>query len=165
MQILVMSDTHGRYDILRELILSHWRADLFIHCGDGEYEVENFRSDYPDLAPRLIAVRGNCDYGSELPLRETVPLPYGHKAVVVHGHLQLRGDFEENMIRLAQSQQADLVFFGHFHQRVETFTDGITFFSPGSAARPRDGLPPSFGLVDVLPSGILTSHGDVKMTD
>ena len=61
-------------------------------------------------------------------------------------------------------RRADLVLFGHIHMRMDRNTDGIRLFNPGSAAQPRDQFGPSFGLVDVLEAGLLTSHGELART-
>ena len=58
-----------------------------------------------------------------------------------------------------EKEQADLVLFGHLHVRIDETAEGVRIFNPGSAAKPRDGRAPSFGLIDIFESGILTSHG------
>lgn len=161
MQILVISDTHGRYDVLREVLLSHRTAALCVHCGDGEYETERFLREHPELASWVMQVRGNCDHSPMLPLMQVIPLPYGHKAVAVHGHRYMYGDFQQNLAALAKEQGADLVLFGHLHVRIDRNVDGVRLFNPGSAAQPRDQFPAGYGLVDIMDSGILTSHGNV----
>ena len=162
MQILVISDTHGRYDILQKVLLSHADCDLFVHCGDGQYETDRFLAEHPEYAPKLIRVRGNCDHDPAIPLAYTLPLPYGHKLLAVHGHRYVMGNFSDNLAALAKENDADIVLFGHLHARADRTVYGVHLFSPGSAARPRDGLPPSFGLIDVFESGVLFSHGEVR---
>ena len=161
MQILVISDTHGRSDRLRKAVLMHRDADYIVHCGDGERETDRLLREFPALAPKLYFVRGNCDFSSRSPELLTLDLPYGHRAVIVHGHRYTAGDYRENLVRLARSQDADIVLFGHLHIRVDETLLGVRLFNPGSAALPRDGQPPSFGLLDVFESGILTSHGSL----
>jgi len=162
MQILVLSDTHGAYHVLRRLLRSHMDADLVIHCGDGENDVAQYRREFPEDAARLLSVRGNCDFDSSVPLILTHPLPYGHKLLAVHGHRYVMGNFSDNLAALAKENDADIVLFGHLHARADRTVYGVHLFSPGSAARPRDGLPPSFGLIDVFESGVLFSHGEVR---
>lgn len=162
MQILVISDTHGRYDILREVLLSHRTASLCVHCGDGEYETERLLEEHPELAPWILQVRGNCDHSSLIPLMQVIPLPYGHRAVAVHGHRYMYGDFQQNLVNLAKDQGADIVLFGHLHTRIDRNVEGVRLFNPGSAAQPRDQFAPSYGLVDIMEGGILTSHGEIS---
>ena len=161
MQILVISDTHGRAEGLRRAVRMHENADYIVHCGDGERETDQLLREIPALAPKLYFVRGNCDYSSRSPELMTLDLPFSHRAVIVHGHRYMTGDYRVNLMRLARSQEADLVLFGHLHIRIDENLPGVRLFNPGSAALPRDGQPPSFGLVDVFESGILTSHGSL----
>jgi len=161
MQILVISDTHGRAYMLRTAVQMHRDADLIVHCGDGESECDALLAEQPELAEKYWFVRGNCDYSTRSPELLLLPLPFGHLAAVTHGHRYMSGDYRTNLLRLAHSQGADLVLFGHLHCRIDEYHDGIRLFNPGSAAKPRDGQAPSFGLVDVLESGFLTSHGSL----
>lgn len=159
MQILVISDTHGRLNVLRSLVQSHPDADLIVHCGDGEYEAGVLLDAQPSLRGRFLFVRGNCDRNTHYPLLLTHDLPFGHRLVMTHGHNYMAGDLRENLLRLAKSVSADLVLFGHLHVRIDETAEGVRIFNPGSAAKPRDGRAPSFGLIDIFESGILTSHG------
>ena len=54
MKIVVVSDSHGRNDILKTIQEKHPNAKLFIHCGDLEDDPMNY--------PGYIIVRGNNDY-------------------------------------------------------------------------------------------------------
>ncbi|MCQ2417140.1 MAG: YfcE family phosphodiesterase [Oscillospiraceae bacterium] len=164
MQLLVISDTHGRYDVLCQVVYAHLDADIIVHCGDGEYEIAQFLADHPHLKTKFIQVRGNCDYDSNIPSTAVIPLPYGHQAVVAHGHTLMHGDLHKNLIQLAKDSEADIVLFGHLHARHDHFDEGIHIFNPGSAVQPRDQFPPGFGLIDVLEDGILTSHGNLVLS-
>ena len=42
MKIVVVSDSHGRNDILKTIQEKHPNAKLFIHCGDLEDDPMNF---------------------------------------------------------------------------------------------------------------------------
>ena len=53
MKIVVVSDSHGRNDILNVIREKHPDAGLFIHCGDLESD--------PMFYPGYIFVRGNND--------------------------------------------------------------------------------------------------------
>jgi putative phosphoesterase len=162
MQILAISDTHGSYLALEQAILPHPDIDMIVHCGDGETELNRFITVHPEFAERVWHVRGNCDPTQHSPRLLVLDLPHGHRLAAVHGHEYMTGDLTVNLARLGHSQSCDLVLFGHTHRRTDTTVDGIRIFNPGSAARPRDGKPPSFGLIDVYPEGFLTSHGDLK---
>lgn len=161
MQICLFSDTHNNYPAVHDVILMHEKSDLFVFCGDGEYDIARFLREHPEYEEKLIRVRGNCDFSTDIPLMAEVPLPYGHKLIAVHGHYYESGDFTERLSALGKQNGADIVAFGHLHIRFSRSVNGVRLFSPGSASKPRDGKPASFGLIDVYPSGILTSHGDM----
>lgn len=162
MQILVISDTHGRYDLLKKVIGLHADADLCIHCGDGQFETDRFLTEHPERADWLVRVRGNCDYDRDIPLQKVIELPYGHRALVLHGHSAMHGDFQQNLIDRAKNEGADIVFFGHLHTRIDRNVQGIRLFNPGSTTQPRDQFPAGYGLADIMESGILTSHGNIS---
>ena len=129
MQILVISDTHGRSDRLRQAVLMHENADYIIHCGDGERDCDELLSDFPALAPKLYFVRGNCDHSSRSPELMTLDLPFSHRAVITHGHRYLTGSFRENLVRLARSQDADIVLFLYredYYKRADDTPSHIT---------------------------------------
>lgn len=44
MEIVVVSDSHGRNDILKTIQEKHPNAKLFIHCGDLEDDPMNYRA-------------------------------------------------------------------------------------------------------------------------
>ena len=65
-KILVASDTHGKNDILKKIILRNRPIDKFIFCGDGEGLERTVRDMVGDEC-ELYMVRGNNDYFSQLP--------------------------------------------------------------------------------------------------
>ena len=57
---VVFSDSHGDYDVLERIMERHRdNAELFIHLGDGERELEYLRFVYDEK--KILFVRGNCD--------------------------------------------------------------------------------------------------------
>ena len=36
MKIVVVSDSHGNVDVLRDIALREGDADIFLHCGDSQ---------------------------------------------------------------------------------------------------------------------------------
>ena len=164
MQLLVISDTHGAYAALRKAVLMHPDVSHIIHCGDGQFDAVRLLEEFPELKDKFHMVRGNCDYDPALPPMLTLELPFGHRLLALHGHRQMYGDFVKNLLMQAQLSEADIVAFGHLHTRIDRYYDGIRLFNPGSAGNPRDGKQPSFGLIDITESGILTSHGNLTGT-
>ena len=80
MRLVAFSDSHGQFDPLYQIVcMQKAHTDLFLHLGDGAREVEDLQFAFPGLP--ILAVRGNCDYGSTLPLSRTLslnPVSYTH---------------------------------------------------------------------------------------
>lgn len=161
MRILAISDTHGKIDALESVFLLHPEADYYIHCGDGERELNSFLMAYPEYTGRTFHVKGNCDWSSVSPTQLVLDLENGHRLVALHGHTLDGG--VGSMYYVAQEEKADLVLFGHLHRRHDNIMGRVRIVSPGSAAQPRDGLPPSYALIDLVGDQYVVSHGEVPM--
>ena len=85
MRLLVLSDSHGRPSHLLATVEAEPKADLLYFLGDGERDLEMARLCKPDL--NLIAVRGNCDCGSDLPARD-VRTAGGIRVLATHGYAE-----------------------------------------------------------------------------
>ena len=154
MRIIVISDTHGDHRSLEKVILRNTDADWIFHLGDGERELDEFLLYHPELAPKVIHVAGNCDFNSLSPEYAVLPV-MDHKLLATHGHLYgVRGSL--GMLKmLAKENGCDIILFGHTHMRCERCEDGFYIMNPGSASCPRDGLPPSFGHIDISDAGVV----------
>ena len=131
MKIGVISDTHGWLDPkVLELFngVSH-----ILHAGDigpdaiiGELET---------IAP-VTAVIGNTDTSSNFRLTEVVTLA-GRK-FLVHHIVDPYALKEELQLRVAR-ERPDVVVFGHTHKAFCETSNGVLFFNPGSAGKPKFG--------------------------
>lgn len=65
MRVLVLSDTHRDRYALREALLRQPKAEVLIHLGTAR---ERRRSFARAAGKAFYQVRGNCDWGSLLPL-------------------------------------------------------------------------------------------------
>ncbi len=148
MRILVVSDTHGDFHSLNRAVKAQPTAELIIHCGDGASQVDELRMMYPDK--KIVAVRGNCDWGSMLPNFEVVE--FGGKTIfVTHGHLYNVKLVLYPLICAARENKADIALFGHTHSAMTDYEDGLTVMNPGSC----HGYGASYGYIDI------TDRGDV----
>lgn len=149
--VLIVSDSHSRHEHL-EQVMERVQPDLILHLGDSE--------DYEDLiaaeAPcPVVIVRGNCDYGRELPDQEIVSLGR-HRALLVHGHRHNVRSELATLARMAREQDCDVAMFGHTHIPELTEEDGVIIYNPGSISLPRqDGRKPSYIVLDVDANGEL----------
>lgn len=129
MKIIAVSDSHGHYDALRRVADAHGDAELFIHLGDGAAEAARLKEQRPAI--NLLAVRGNCDEGSQLPL-EGVTVVGGKRIYYTHGHLLSVKYTEKGLLEAADKNIADIVLFGHTHEPFCQCLDGRWILNPGS---------------------------------
>ncbi len=158
MKIIVMSDSHGSYAAVQSIMDRTADADMFIFLGDGEREVEKMKADYPDRDIRYVC--GNCDHASFAPPSLVIETPYGD-IIAVHGHRHGVKSGVDFLGDIASDNDCTVALFGHTHMRHESYENGIYFMNPGSCALPRDGLAPSFGVLNMSEAGILTNVADV----
>ena len=134
-----------------------------LYLGDGLSDLPHLREEFPDL--RIRAVRGNCD-GLSLISQATPTVDrfnlFGHGVLLVHGDrfAVKRGlpDAEEYAIR----NECNLLLYGHTHIAEEHYISkhALHVMNPGSIGRSSDGRI-HYGLVDILPGGIVTSLASI----
>lgn len=150
MKLLVFSDSHGNPSWMQEMIARQRTADAVIFLGDGARDVECMQGFYPEKA--FYSVRGNCDFGSILPDDLVLDLG-GAQIFCTHGHnYGVKMGFYR-VVCAARAKKADLLLFGHTHQPMEQYDEGLYILNPGSAS----GYGASCGLVDISEAGILTN--------
>lgn len=131
MKIGVISDTHGWLDPkVLELFngVSH-----ILHAGD--IGPDDIIGELGTIAP-VTAVIGNTDTSSAFRPTEAVTLA-GRK-FLVHHIVNPHALKEELQLRIAR-ERPDAVVFGHTHQAFCETIDGVLFFNPGSAGKPKFG--------------------------
>ena len=158
MKIIVVSDSHGNIRNLTK-VLCEYHADLYIHLGDGERELDSICRQYPEK--NVYHVLGNCDMAS-LSDSELLLCPDDKNVIfAVHGH---RIGVKFSLVELkkaARRKGANIVLYGHTHCRYCNYEDGMYIINPGSVSIPRDGNKPSFAVIELLPTGILTNIVDI----
>lgn len=162
MKLLICSDLHGSLPMARLMLdlADRLRPEAVLLLGDVLYHGP--RNPQPEgyapkaaaealtpLAPRLIALKGNCD--SEVD--ETVlPFPLapgfvwvladGLRVCAVHGHIW-------GPHALPPLLPGDVLLSGHTHiPAAATTPDGIHLCNPGSLSLPKEGYPPSYGVLE-----------------
>lgn len=147
MRILVVSDSHRQRYNLFSAIEAEPTAEVVFFLGDGASEFEEARLAYsPEKA--FIGVRGNCDFGSDLPERD-IRTVGGIKIFATHGYVESVKFGLGGLIAKACENDCKLALFGHTHKPEVRYIDGIHYFNPGSI---RDG---SYGVVDITDNGII----------
>ena len=156
MRIIAFSDSHRNYHNVRRLFeKTALTTDLYIFLGDGEDDIESIRTMYPDK--EILSVAGNCDYGSMAPLVAATEV-MGKKILYTHGHMQSVSFGISRLKSLAEENGADVILYGHTHQRRCDYEDGVYYINPGSLGNPRDGYSPAFAAIDIIPAGVMCTH-------
>ena len=147
MRLVVVSDSHGSWGNLFEAINRESSAAAVYFLGDGYKEFDELACAYSDKF-FFIGVRGNCDFSCNLPEKDIRTLENA-KIYATHGYMEKVKfglfDLEER----AKEENCNLVLFGHTHQPLKQYKDGIHYFNPGSV---REGF---YGVVDITKNGIM----------
>ena len=170
--LLVLSDSHGRADRVREAVCRSRGVDRILFLGDGLRDLSVLS---PEDETGLLAVRGNCDgfsfLSDGLPEERFLPLGAYH-ILMMHGHTHGVKSGWERAAAYAAARGADVLLFGHTHEPLSRYlpagtvvgetvlTRPLHVFNPGSIGLPR-GDAPSFGRIDLCEGGIVCSHGSL----
>ena len=158
MKIIVISDSHGSTYNIKALFSMHKDADYYIHLGDG---CEDFVRLCVERNLPYLAVRGNCDVYSKLPLEESIQAE-DKSIFITHGHLYGVKSSTERLMYAGVEREADIILFGHTHEGLCEYVDeecfGRPFYlvNPGSIAQPMYGNP-TFALIEIRNSDVLVS--------
>ena len=168
MTLLVLSDSHGRPDLIEEAI-RRVRPDGILFAGDGLRDLSRVELPCP-----LWAVSGNCDWlsapliisGSAFePQTEELVTVEGIRILLTHGHKYGVKSGPTAAAYRALELGADILVYGHTHvpaeYRLPPSEGGseerkpLILFNPGSIGD-RDG---SFGTITIRGGVILCGHG------
>lgn len=159
-RVVVFSDTHGSFRAANRIFRKTPDADLYIFLGDGEKELEQVKALFPKK--QVMSVCGNCDGYSNAPVEQVYTAPDGRKIFFTHGHEYGVNFSIDNIYYKACEVGATVALYGHTHQRYYTYADGLYIINPGSASCPRDGLGPSYAIIDLASGGVVCSHVELK---
>lgn len=151
MRILVVSDTHGDLKSLMRAVDAQRRAEVIVHCGDGDAQVQYLKENIKDKM--IVGVKGNCDFASSLPSTETLRI-MGKTIFVTHGHLYGAKSGLYNITSAAREQNADILLFGHTHMPLCEYDDGMHILNPGSC----HGYFASYGFIDITEKGEIVTN-------
>lgn len=150
MRILVVSDTHRDAYALREAILKQPTAEVVIHLGDGAEEAQEMKDSFPEKM--FLLVRGNCDWGSTLPLEDEITLG-GKRIFFTHGYTYNVKYGLYTVMEAARGRKADILLFGHTHYAMTDYEDGLYLMNPGSL----NGSRGTYGIIDITDQGVVTN--------
>ena len=174
--VLVVSDTHGKYFALeavleRQSVLEkNYRPTHLIHLGDGVADIDGCAHTEKMC---IHTVRGNCDnffyaYSKGIEKEKLLDI-CGYKILIMHGDSYSVKSGDSKAIARAAECGADILLYGHT-QYATSFTvpsgtevegavleKDIKVMNPGSLGY--DGY---FGTIALSDNGILLSHGCIK---
>lgn len=128
MKLLVFSDSHGSPAKMLTAI-SQLSPDLIVHLGDSGSDLHKIESQFPQIP--LRAVRGNCDFRSDLPDTDFFTVE-NIKIFMTHGHLYSVKVTLALLADEASARGAVLALFGHTHESFDSAVGGIRLINPGS---------------------------------
>lgn len=146
MKIGVISDTHGYLDPkIPELFKG---VEHILHAGDIGYA--SIILELEHIAP-VTAVLGNNDIG--LDYREQEWVTIGEAKFYVEHIIPPMKPAPDLAGRLWKNNARALVF-GHSHRRYSEVHDGVLFFNPGYAGKPKLGLQRSAAVIELAEGGL-----------
>ena len=151
LRILVISDTHGDLHTTIKAVNAQPTAEVIIHCGDSRDELDYLQRNLTNKA--IIAVKGNCDFGSQLPLEELRPIG-GKRFLICHGHMYNVKYGLQNLEYAAREKQADIAVYGHTHYAVSDYSDGLYLLNPGHCS----GYGASYAYIDITEKGDIVTN-------
>ena len=146
MKIGVISDTHGHLDPRVEKIFAG--VNHILHAGDIGYASIILELQF--IAP-VTAVLGNTDADISFRLTEIVSL--AQKKFLIH-HIVSPRELSETVEKRMAREKPDAVIFGHTHKKYAETVNGVFFFNPGYAGKPKPGAERSVAILHLENGGI-----------
>ena len=147
MKFLVVSDSHGRHDLLRKAIGQEAPIDMLIHAGDIEGDLDKILGPGREYA--VHAVAGNMDWSGSLESAELFDMG-GRKVFLTHGHHYGVSYTLAGIREAAEKCGADVAIYGHTHMPALDEQNDILLLNPGSIAKPRqNGLKKTYAVITV----------------
>lgn len=150
-KILLISDTHGFHDNLKEVVAQEKPFDRVLHMGD----TEGWDPVIREIAGVPVTiVSGNCDWASDLPSEHTLMIG-GVNIFMTHGHEYYVTTGMEVLLDKAVSSGCQVALFGHTHRPFLQCHGGVLVANPGSISRPRQpDHQPSYGILTISEAGV-----------
>ncbi len=129
MKILVISDSHGNFEKMRELFFKdNYRAVIFL--GDVIRDADRLY-DISGAVP-VYKVSGNCDFYSPDTYDEQIIELGNKKILITHGHKYSVKSGYHRLREAAKLKQVDIALFGHTHIPFYEKQDGLILANPGA---------------------------------
>ncbi len=149
MKLLVIADVHGRRDAVQRALEQQPDCTTVLFLGDGLRDMEDMADIHPERT--FVMVPGNCDFSALLPVTR-LEIYAGKRVLMTHGHRYHVKNGLTTVCLAAEERQADILLFGHTHEPLQEYRDGLYVLNPGSL-----GYGGTYGLVEITPAGIMTN--------
>jgi len=140
MYCVIVSDSHGRNEVFKQLREMYPTASAYLHCGDSECpstELDGF-----------VSIQGNNDLYYDYPKQIILDLD-GVRVLLIHGHQYPMYSVVEKLIVKAREEDCKLVLYGHTHIYKVTRFEDLVLVNPGSIHYNRDASEPSYAIVTI----------------
>lgn len=128
MKCIILSDTHGNFNLAVKAIEQAAPVDLIIHLGDEQRDADLLEHV---LGMPIEKVPGNCDFAS-FSLRDKLKIIAGKRVFLTHGDCYNVKAGLNQLYGKAVRDQIDIVLFGHTHNAQIKEIDGKLFINPGT---------------------------------
>ena len=129
MKLLIFSDSHGNVANMADVVRLE-SPDRILHLGDMARDAEDLARAFPQIP--VTYVPGNCDgRRPDLPEERIFTLD-GCRILMTHGHAYHVKMGIGLAVRAAREAGAHLLCFGHTHEALCTFENGMWIVNPGS---------------------------------
>lgn len=149
LRLLIISDSHGNKDLVKEIIMETTKIDYVLFAGDGIKEIKQISSE-TDI--EIIAVSGNCDNFSKGSSERLIVI-CGKRIFLTHGHKYNVKFGLDKLFYRAKELKADIVIFGHTHKPESFIEKGVLFFNPGSILFSIGRETGTFGIINIEENG------------
>ncbi len=133
MKAVLVSDSHGRFGGLQEIIEREAPFDMLLHAGDIQGNVTQLE-DWAGCP--VYVVKGNCDWIGEFPMEQTVAFG-SDRIFLTHGHRYEVRNGIETVAMAAKQAGAGIAVYGHTHIPLVEERYGVLVLCPGSVSEPR----------------------------
>jgi len=145
---VIVSDSHGRFGGIQDVIEKEAPFDVFLHAGDiqgGSGRIEEWAG-----CP-VYVVKGNCDWSGDYP--QEIMVPFGsHRIFLTHGHRYGVKTDHRTLAMAAKEQGADVAIHGHSHIPAVNEAYGVVVLCPGSISEPRQqNRRPTYLVLETVP--------------
>ena len=146
MTLGLISDTHGYFDPALPTLFAG--VDHILHAGDigGQSIIDELTA----IAP-VTAVLGNNDFDPTY--RETEVVELNGCRILVH-HIVGRPHPDRAVLERIARSRAEVVIFGHTHERHLDRDGGVLWINPGYFGRPRPLVRRSLALLHLKSGGL-----------